>query len=129
MATTFGIDYQEVHHNEPINTVLGGFQHIGAKATFENVDGFAGGRTKIGFFYASKEKQHVTRLRLIVNNSESVVLSFPENSEGGYQFDYSEFTAVLKPGKTNTIELIGGAGELYIEAISTEQPGYWQTIN
>ncbi len=100
--------------------------------TFDNVNGGAGGRTRLVFRYATTDA--VPKLNLFVNGVDYKAINFPKNGGSPYYTEVEFTVKKLNPGETNTIELRGYnlATRLdlnYIELIplddSTPAPGYF----
>lgn len=100
------------------NKTIRGLQNEGAYAEFTNVDGFEGGLTTLGIFYATGEK--LAKVRLIANGKDYSLLNLIKTGTPITYTGYANFTLPLNAGKTNTIRLVGGCGDAAIEAISTE---------
>lgn len=103
------------------DTVIRGFDEAGASAVFENVEGFAGGRVNIGFYYAAKRKNApLAKLRLIVNGEDLSLLNFPWSGSLKTFDGYANITVKMEKGAVNRVELLADSGEIALEAISVE---------
>lgn len=98
--------------------VLAGFQRIGAQVGFDNVDGFDTGKVTLGLYYATAAS--LAKVRIVVNGQDWSLVNCPYTGSR-HTFDgYTNITLQMKPGKVNHIEIIGGDGDLSLEAISTQ---------
>ena len=80
------------------------------------MDGYEGGRANIRVKYANGAG--LTRVRLVVNSVDwSLINLIATESDDDFSGD-ANFTAPLKPGKTNTIHLVAFDGDAKIESIT-----------
>lgn len=86
-----------------------------AACEFAEVDGGAGGRALIDIAYATPEK---AKLKLIVNGEDCSFLNAPPTGDWATYAGHATFTLPLKPGKTNTVKLLGGTGGVNIQGIT-----------
>lgn len=104
--------------NSKFKNVVNGFSHIGSSLTFENIEGFNGQKVAVGIYYATEER--LAKIRVIANDKDWSLINCPYTGSK-HTFDgFATITIELKPGKNNTITLVGGSGDLYLEAISTQ---------
>jgi hypothetical protein len=82
---------------------------------FDNVDGGTGGRATIEITYASAEH---AKIRLIVNDVNCSFLNTPSTGKWDAYTGHASFTLSLKPGKSNTIKIVGGNGGVNISGIT-----------
>ena len=98
--------------------VLTGFEHIGAKARFEGIDGFEDGRVSLGLYFATPV--NLAKVRLVANGQDWSLLNCPYTGSM-HTFDgWATITITMQPGQNNVIEVIGGDGKLCLEGISSQ---------
>lgn len=100
------------------NKVIRGLKNKDSAIVFNNVDGFNGGRVDIGFYYAADA--HLSKLRLIVNDVDYSFINFIKTGWHYTFTGYSNITLNLNPLETNTIKLVGGHGDIRLEAMTVE---------
>lgn len=112
-----GLD-QTVEERSAFGDVLTGFQRIGAQVGFDNVNGFDTGKVSLGLYYATAAS--LSKVRIVVNGQDWSLVNCPYTGSR-HTFDgYTTITLQMRPGKVNHIEIIGGDGDLSLEAISTQ---------
>lgn len=102
----------------PFKNVTNGFSHIGSSITFENIEGFGGHKIALGIYYATEER--LSKLRVVINGQDWSLVNCPYTGSK-HTFDgYTTITVDMQPGQSNTVTLLGGSGDLWLEAISTQ---------
>ena len=100
-----------------------GFENAGSFLRFSKVDGGEGGRTLLRIRYRN-DTGRLGRIRLIVNSTDwsLVNLVTPELRTPTADGD-AAFTLPLRPGRTNTVDLVAFDGAAEILALTTEPLG------
>ncbi len=100
------------------NQVIRGLETTTSYVEFTDVDGFHGGFCNIGLYYATGEP--LAKLRILVNGIDYSLINLVKTGSGITFTGHANITLPLNAGKTNTICLIGGYGDISLEAISVE---------
>ncbi len=100
------------------STAIHHFREEQSFAEFRKVDGYDGQRVTLGFYYACSDR--LSKLRLIINDADYSLINFLQTGFSYYFAGYASFTVRLLPGQENTIRLLGGHGDLSLEALSVE---------
>ncbi len=90
----------------------------GAYFQLNNADGGEGTRAAIRIYYTTEEK--LAKLQLTVNEKDYTLLNAKNTGGIEKECDCTFITVNLKPGKTNTIRLTGGHGDITINDITIE---------
>jgi beta-xylosidase len=90
----------------------------GSYCQFTRVNGGKGGRATLKIYYTTKEK--LAKLSIKVNAKEYSLINLIGDSGEGMDDGITYLTVRLEQGRTNTITLIGGHGDIAVSGISIE---------